>query len=187
MTKQTLLIFNMLFISPYFCDKLDCSQQNGWADGQLAPFLLFYECSRSCQLNWERIYPFPCPCTVTSVSRDYAASQRQKQNKSQRYVIKGYIIISGHLFICSTDTFSYTLSTQGTALYSYLWIEALLSLHSMPFLHHYINYVSVFRLRGDEQMHAHDTMQDGVQWSNERMTFDQCDEPVSGTTAPLVS
>lgn len=112
MTKQTLLIFNMLFISPYFCDKLDCSQQNGWANGQLAPFLLFYECSRSCQLNWERIYPFPCPCTVTSVSRDYAASQRQKQDKSQRCFIKGYIIISGHLFICSTDTFSYTLSTQ---------------------------------------------------------------------------
>lgn len=100
----------MLFISPYFCDKLVRSQQNGRADGRLTPSLLFCECSRSCQLNWVRMCPFPCPCTVTSASRDFAALQRQKQTKSQRYFIKGYIIISGHLFVCSTHTFSYTRS-----------------------------------------------------------------------------
>lgn len=57
----------------------------------------------------------------------------------------------------------------------------------MPFLNHDINYVSVIRLWGDEQMHTHDTVQDGVQWRNERMAFDQCDEPVTGPIAPLVS
>lgn len=57
----------------------------------------------------------------------------------------------------------------------------------MPFLHHDINYISVIHLRGDEQMNAHDIVQDGVQWSNERMAFDQCDEPVAGPAAPLVS
>lgn len=98
--NQTLnLTFKMLFILPYFWDRLVRSWQSGGEGGRLTPFPPSCECSRSCRLNWECMYLFPCPCTGTPVSRDFAALERQKQDKAQRYFKEGYIIISGHLFM----------------------------------------------------------------------------------------
>lgn len=69
----------------------------------------------------------------------------------------------------------------------YLWIKALFSPHSMSFFHQYVYHAGVWCLHVDEQLHSHDTMQDGVQRHNDWMAFYQCDETVAGSAAPLIS
>lgn len=83
-----------------------------------------------------------------------------------------------------------TLPTHGTpeALSCcYLWFKALFSLHDMSFFHHYVYDTGVCCLHVDEQLHTHDTVQDGVQRHKEGMAFHQCDESVTCLAAPLVS
>lgn len=85
---------------------------------------------------------------------------------------------------CLTHFLWDNLSSQ---LLCYLGIEALFNLHSVPFFHKYVYHAGVCCLYVDEQLHTHDTMQDGVQRHNERMAFHQGDEAVAGSAAPLVS
>lgn len=69
----------------------------------------------------------------------------------------------------------------------YLWFKALFSLHDMSFFHHYVYDTGVCCLHVDEQVHMHDTIQDGVQRHKEGMALHQCDESVTCLAAPLVS
>lgn len=80
-----------------------------------------------------------------------------------------------------------THGTPGALSCCYLWFKALFSLHDMSFFHHYVYDTGVCCLRADEQLHPHDTVQDGVQRHKEGMAFHQCDESVTCLAAPLVS
>lgn len=68
----------------------------------------------------------------------------------------------------------------------HLGIKALLGFHSMSFLYHDVYHAGVSRLCVDEQLHAHDIVEDGVQRHEDRSAFHQCDEAVAGSAAPLV-
>lgn len=76
------------------------------------------------------------------------------------------------------------LSSQ---LLCHLGVKALFSPHSVSFFHQNVYHAPVCHLCVDEQLHAHDIMQDGVQQHKERMTLHQCDETVAGLAAPLVA
>lgn len=71
-------------------------------------------------------------------------------------------------------------------LLCHLGIKALFDFHSMSFFHQDVYHAGVCCLCVDEQLHTHDTVQDGVQRHNKGTPLHQCDETVAGSAAPLV-
>lgn len=64
---------------------------------------------------------------------------------------------------------------------------ALFRLHSVTFLNQDVCEALVGRLRVDEQLHAHDALQDGVQRDDERLALHQRDEALASSAAPRVA
>lgn len=88
-TKQTNVWFKtsknmlckLLCILPLPWHRCGCSWKSGRAGCRWAACPLSYELSKSRWRCWAQMYLFPCPCTVTSVPRGFAAiAHTQKGN-----------------------------------------------------------------------------------------------------------
>lgn len=64
---------------------------------------------------------------------------------------------------------------------------ALFSLHCVALLNQDVCHANVAHLRADEQLHAHDALQDGVQRHDDRLALHQRDEALASSAAPRVS
>lgn len=86
----------------------------------------------------------------------------------------------GHSYTCTTTTIPrHVLCYHGAV--------ALVLLHSVALLNQDVCKALVSRLRVDEQLHAHDALQDGVQRDDERLALHQRDEALTSSAAPWVA
>lgn len=85
-----------------------------------------------------------------------------------------------HYYTCTTSTILCNVLCYHGAV-------ALFLHHSVALLNQDVCKALVSRLRADEQLHAHDALQDGVQRDDERLALHQRDEALASSAAPRVA